>query len=210
MSDIMSLLVFQGSRQQLLSILMNKIASAKAHRDEHKARHEPEDEAEGRYIDNMLNAFEAADDHCKRLEYWSDLREMSRKGKISKDAAQGRSHARQGAGSVGWESRVFEGQSREPEYGKGKRRARLESDVFYTAEENVPEELTEEEKDEQQMEAAKKRAESRQLTEVGETGGRRDENERNPAKLTTFSDDDNKGGSQKEEHRHEPRLFGKG
>ncbi|KAE9969673.1 hypothetical protein BLS_008814 [Venturia inaequalis] len=201
MSDIMSLLVFQGSRQQLLSILMSKIASAKAHRDEHKARHEPEDEAEGRYIDNMLNAFEAADDHCKRLEYWSDLREMSRKGEISGDAAQGWGHAWQGTGSVGRESRVLEGQSKKFENDKGKRKARLESEVFYTAEENVPEELAEEEKDDQQMQAAKKRAESRQLTEVGEMGGKSDENRRNPAKLTAFSDDEDNGGSQNEEHR---------
>lgn len=204
MSDIMSLLVFQGSRQQLLSILMNKIASAKAHRDEHKAQHEPEDAAESRYIDNMLNAFEAADDHCKRLEYWSDLREMSRKGEIPADAAQGWGHAWQNAGSVGRESRALEGHSRKSENEKGKRKARLESDVFYTAEENVPEELAEEEKDNQQMEAAKKQAESRQLTEVGEMGGNRDKNGRSPAKLTAFSDDEDNDVSEKGEQRHEP------
>ncbi|TLD24689.1 Ferlin/Peroxisome membrane [Venturia nashicola] len=195
MSDIMSLLVFQSSRQQLLSILTHKIGSAKAHRDEHKARQEVEDQAESRYIDNMLNAFQAADDHCKRLEYWSDLREMSRKGEISGDAAQGWGHTWQRSGSVGRESRALEDQSRKPENDKGKRRARLNSDVFYTAQENVPEELAEEEKDERKMEAAKKQAESRQLTEVGEAGERREEERRKPAKLTAFSDDEDHSGS---------------
>lgn len=205
MSDIMSLLVFQGSRQQLLSILMNKIASAKAHRDEHKARHEPEDETESRHIDSLLNAFEAADEHCKRLEYWSDLREMSRKGKISGDAAQGWGHAWQSAGSVVRESRAREVQFRQSENDKGKRKARLESDAFHTAEENVLEELAEEDKDDLQIEAAKKQAESRQLTEVGEIGGKRDGNRGNLAKLTAFSDDDDDGGSsESEEYRHGP------
>ncbi|QDS73048.1 hypothetical protein FKW77_009543 [Venturia effusa] len=188
MSDIMSLLVFQGSRRQLLSILMNKIASAKAHREEHKARHEPEDAAEGRYIDNMLNAFEAADAHCKRLEYWSDLRAMSRNRAISGDAAQGWGHVWQSAGSVGRESRVEDGQPRPYAKAGIKGKGHLESEVFHIAEENVTKKLAEEEQDDRQMVVAKKLAESRQLTEVGDPGVETAGDRRSPAKLTAFSD----------------------
>lgn len=188
MSDIMSLLVFQGSRQQLLSLLMDKINSVKAHRNEHKARQQPEAEAERRYIDNMLNAFEAAGEHCERLEYWSDLREMSRKGDILEDAAQG------------WG--VGDG-SRQSGNDKGKRKARAVDDVFHTAEENLPEELAAEEKDDEQVEAAKKQAESRQLAEVGELSGGEHSNVKCPTKLTSFSDDEDGDKIEHEGDRHE-------
>lgn len=199
MSEIMSLLVFQGSRQQLLSILMAKIHSAKAHRDEHKARNEPEDEAEGRYIDDMLKAYEAADNHCKRLEYWSDLREMSRKGEVSGDTDQGWGHVWPSAGTSDQESSALGNGERQSGDNKGKRRTRVANNVDQAPDENVPELLAEEDKDDKQIEAAKREAESRQLAEVGGLDG---DDVKSPAKLTSFSDDEHDDDLSEHEGNH--------
>jgi hypothetical protein len=200
MSEIMSLLVFEGSRQQLLSTLMAKIDSAKAHREEHKARNEPEDEAEGRYIDNMLNAFEAADDHSKRLEYWSDLREMSRKGEILGGTKQGWGHVWQHVGTSGRESSAPSDGERQSGDDKGKQRAYMANDVNQAPDENIPEQLGEEDKDDEQIEAAKREAESRQLAEVGGLDG---DDVKSPAKLTSFSDNEQDADSEHEGRHHE-------
>ena len=77
---IMSLLVFQNSRRQLLSALMSTIDDAKDHREEHKKRGETENAAEERRINNLLKAVEAADAECKKLEYWSDIRKLAENG----------------------------------------------------------------------------------------------------------------------------------
>jgi hypothetical protein len=50
------------------------------HREEHEERGEAENEDEKRYMDNLLNAVDAADDQCKKLEFWSDVRDVVRKG----------------------------------------------------------------------------------------------------------------------------------
>jgi hypothetical protein len=159
---------------------MNKIDAAKAHRDEHKARNEPEDEAEGRYIDNVLKAFEAADDHSKRLEYWSDLRELSRKGEVSGAAKQAWSHGWQSARHSGPKSSALRGAQDETVTGN-----------IYVAEESdqapdeyVPDELAQEDRDDMHLDDAKKEAEARQLAEVEEL---KDGNMKRPAKLTSFS-----------------------
>ncbi|KAF2634712.1 hypothetical protein P280DRAFT_413180 [Massarina eburnea CBS 473.64] len=78
---IMSMLVFQNSRRQLLSTLTATIESARAHRAEHKESGEPEDDAEERRINNLLKAIEAADAECKQLEYWSDIRRLTENGR---------------------------------------------------------------------------------------------------------------------------------
>jgi len=77
---IMSLLVFQNSRRQLLSSLMDTIEGARAHRSKHIESDKPESEAEGRRINNLLKAVEAADAECKKLEYWSDIRKLAEAG----------------------------------------------------------------------------------------------------------------------------------
>lgn len=74
------MLVFQNSRRQLLTSLMRTFDSAKEHREEHKKNGEPENEAEERRIDNLLKAVEAADEECKKLEYWSDIRKLAVEG----------------------------------------------------------------------------------------------------------------------------------
>ncbi|OAL53083.1 hypothetical protein IQ07DRAFT_351318 [Pyrenochaeta sp. DS3sAY3a] len=78
---IMSMLVFQNSRRQLLSTLMDRFDAARAHREEHKETGKSEGEAEERKINNLLKAVEAADGQCKKLEYWSDIKNLAEEGK---------------------------------------------------------------------------------------------------------------------------------
>jgi len=98
---IMSMLVFQNSRRQLLTSLMHIFDTASAHREEHMKHGEPEDEAEGRRIDNLLKAVKAADHECKKLEYWSDIRSMTENGETvgGADDAYGWSHKWEGIDS---------------------------------------------------------------------------------------------------------------
>ncbi|KAF2403760.1 hypothetical protein EJ06DRAFT_292720 [Trichodelitschia bisporula] len=90
MSAIMSLLVFQNSRRQLLTLLMTRFDAAASHRDEHAQRGEAEDAVEKRYIDHLLKSVKAAQDECKRLEYWSDVKRTSRRSESLNGADQGR------------------------------------------------------------------------------------------------------------------------
>ncbi|KAH8707593.1 hypothetical protein GQ44DRAFT_662755 [Phaeosphaeriaceae sp. PMI808] len=78
--SIMSMLIFQNSRRQLLSTLMDRFDTAKSHREEHQESGKPEGEAEERRINNILKAIEAADAECKKLEYWSDIRKLAQEG----------------------------------------------------------------------------------------------------------------------------------
>ena len=80
MGEIMALFVFQNSRRQLLAILMHRFDEASKHREEHEERGQKEDEEERKYIDNLLRAIDTADDECQKLEYWSDARDVARKG----------------------------------------------------------------------------------------------------------------------------------
>jgi hypothetical protein len=84
----MSMLVFQNSRRQLLSTLMSTFDAAQSHRDEHKSQDKPEGEAESRRITSLLKAVEAADEECKKLEYWSDIRELAVEGKAGNATAE--------------------------------------------------------------------------------------------------------------------------
>lgn len=74
---------------------MKTFDAAKDHREEHKERGEPENEAEEHRINNLLKAVEAADAECKKLEYWSDIRKLAQNG----DAANATDPA------SGWDSR---------------------------------------------------------------------------------------------------------
>lgn len=86
MADIMSLLVYQSSRRHLLAELIQHFDSTKYRRDslsghvhtdeEIKKKHE----AAAKQADNLLKAVEAADEQVKRLEYWSDIKSMARRG----------------------------------------------------------------------------------------------------------------------------------
>lgn len=76
MSEIMSALVFQNSRRQILEHLKDSAEKAQKHRDEHDAEERPEGEAEKRRIDNLLKAADAADQQIHGLEYWSDRKHV--------------------------------------------------------------------------------------------------------------------------------------
>ncbi|KAF1999773.1 hypothetical protein P154DRAFT_523082 [Amniculicola lignicola CBS 123094] len=100
---IMSLLVFQNSRRQLLANLMNTFDSAKDHREEHKREGKPENEVEERRINNLLKSVEAADAECKKLEYWSDIRKLTENGQAghATDSASGWDEKWQGVDASG-------------------------------------------------------------------------------------------------------------
>ena len=74
--DIMSSLVFQTSKTQLLSFLKDTTNAAQAHRDEHDAEDRQEGEQERKRIDNLLAAIEAADQQIGALDYWSDRKHV--------------------------------------------------------------------------------------------------------------------------------------
>ncbi|KAH0565193.1 hypothetical protein GP486_001409 [Trichoglossum hirsutum] len=80
MPEIMASFVFQASRRQLLAHLSRKFDVASSHRSQHLERGEPEDDAEKRKVDNLLESIHAADEQVKRLEFWSDVKAMAREG----------------------------------------------------------------------------------------------------------------------------------
>lgn len=80
MPQIMSSLIFQNSRRQLLAHLLHVCNAASEHRGEHEERHRPEDDGEERRIDSLLKAVNAADEQVKRLEYWSDVKNVAGTG----------------------------------------------------------------------------------------------------------------------------------
>ncbi len=83
----MSSFIFQNSRRQILAYLSRIFMETSQHRDEHIERGKPEDDVEKRRIDNLLNAVKAADEQVKRLEYWSDVKDvaLTEKGKEGSD-----------------------------------------------------------------------------------------------------------------------------
>lgn len=76
MPKIMSMLVFQNSRRQILQSLKDSADEAQQHRDQHDAEHRPEGPKEKRRIDNLLKAAEAADKEIQGLEFWSDRKHV--------------------------------------------------------------------------------------------------------------------------------------
>jgi len=100
---IMSMLIFQNSRRWLLASMMHTFDAANRHREEHKEHGEEEDEVEKRRIDNLLNAVKAADEECKKLEYWSDIRRLTKDSNnlSSADVAHIWDHGWQGIDSTG-------------------------------------------------------------------------------------------------------------
>lgn len=76
MSEIMSQLIFQNTRRQILQYLKDQAGGARQHRDEHDAEDRPEGANEKRRIDNLLKAAEAANKEISGLEYWSDRKHV--------------------------------------------------------------------------------------------------------------------------------------
>ncbi|KAF2674310.1 hypothetical protein BT63DRAFT_419606 [Microthyrium microscopicum] len=80
MPNIMSYFFYEHSCRRLLAILTDKIHSAEAHREEHENRGELEEDDEKRYIEALLKAANVVDEQCKKLEFWSDIRDLNRNG----------------------------------------------------------------------------------------------------------------------------------
>jgi hypothetical protein len=90
MHEIMRIFIFQASRRLLLSHLLKIFNQA----SEKKAKFEDggyPDPAEKRRLDNLEAAVKHADEEVKRLEFWSDVKDMAEKGetKGAVDEAQG-------------------------------------------------------------------------------------------------------------------------
>ncbi|KAI5258112.1 hypothetical protein E4T42_00769 [Aureobasidium subglaciale] len=83
METIMSLCIFQNSRRYILTMLSQKLTEAERLRDEHTAHDEEISAQEQQRITNLEAAVAAADEQVKRLEYWSDIRDMARSGTTS-------------------------------------------------------------------------------------------------------------------------------
>ena len=74
--EIMSHLLFQNSKMQVLAFLKQTANEAQEHREQHDAEEKPESDAEKRRIDNLLAAVDAADKEISGLEYWSDRKHV--------------------------------------------------------------------------------------------------------------------------------------
>lgn len=91
MHDIMGIFIFQTSRRLLLSHILNILNDAA---DEQKRDADPEkepDPAKKRRLENLEEACHHADEEVKKLEFWSDVKDMAEKGetKGAVDASQG-------------------------------------------------------------------------------------------------------------------------
>jgi len=80
---------------------MRTFDSIQSHRESHKNGKRPEGEQEKARIDALLDAVKAADAECKRLEYWSDIRDVIRHGETFGENAQERGWGRQWTGVAG-------------------------------------------------------------------------------------------------------------
>ena len=83
MDEIMGMFMYQTSVRQLLARLQNVFDSTTSHRREHLEQDNPEDDREQRRLDSLLAAMRAADDHVKDLEYWSDVKRVTKNGRTN-------------------------------------------------------------------------------------------------------------------------------
>lgn len=90
MHEIMSQFIFQASRRSLLAHL-STLLDEETQRRREKPEDYKEDGAEKRRIDNLEAALKAADEEVKRLEFWSDIKNVAEQGetKGAVDESQG-------------------------------------------------------------------------------------------------------------------------
>lgn len=84
MEDIMGMLMFQSSRRELLNGLMSKHDELRQEQKELASYEHGEDlqkqqehDRKARHAANLHKAIHAADEQVKRLEYWSDIRDIT-------------------------------------------------------------------------------------------------------------------------------------
>jgi len=83
--------------------MTQKIDAASDHRADHKRRHEVEEVLEKERLDNLIRAAKAADAEVRKLEYWSDIRDMVNKGESfgATEEAHGWEHGWEGVDRSG-------------------------------------------------------------------------------------------------------------
>lgn len=84
MSKILSYFSYEASCRRILAILGEEIEDARAHREKHEREDRPENESESRRITSLLKAAKAVDEQCRKLEYYSDVRELAKDGDAPK------------------------------------------------------------------------------------------------------------------------------
>ncbi|KAI9887192.1 MAG: hypothetical protein M1823_001019 [Watsoniomyces obsoletus] len=91
MPEIMSLLIFQASRRQLLSRLLQTLLTASERIKDHIEETDGTHQKEKKRVESLEGAVHAAEQEVKRLEYWSDIKEMVTDGDTmgAVDPAQG-------------------------------------------------------------------------------------------------------------------------
>lgn len=91
MHDIMAHFIFQASRRLLLAHLARLNDEATDHRKQLIDEGKEEDSLETRRIENLHAAIKHADEEVRRLEFWSDVKEMAHTGntKGAVDVEQG-------------------------------------------------------------------------------------------------------------------------
>jgi hypothetical protein len=91
MHEIMGIFIFQASRRLLLSHLLKIFNEATEQQKADVDSEQEPDPAKTRRLDNLEAAVRHADEEVKRLEFWSDVKDMAEKGetKGATDEAQG-------------------------------------------------------------------------------------------------------------------------
>lgn len=91
MHDIMGLFIFQASRRLLLSHLLKIFNEAVDEQKRNSTSEKELDPAKQRRLDNLEAALQHADEEVKKLEFWSDVKDMAEKGetKGAVDESQG-------------------------------------------------------------------------------------------------------------------------
>lgn len=98
MPEIMSLFIFQSSRRQLLAALLSRYDEASKRSENLQDHQHGEEDEEGQkehaiattQADNLMKAVRAADEQVKKLEYWSDIKDMAERGEILQESEGGK------------------------------------------------------------------------------------------------------------------------
>lgn len=91
MHDIMGMFIFQASRRLLLSHLLKIFNGAVDEQKRNADSEKDPDPAKMRRLENLEATLQHADEEVKRLEFWSDVKDMAEKGetKGAVDESQG-------------------------------------------------------------------------------------------------------------------------
>ena len=95
MEEIMNLFIFQSSRRQLLADLLQRFDEVHKRQDDLKEHQHDDDTAQkdhdtaAKRAENLINAVHAADEQVKKLEFWSDIKDMAQSGKTLQESEGG-------------------------------------------------------------------------------------------------------------------------